>query len=48
MPMRVDHGRKILFDFEANYHPGYPLLGRMKAMAEITGMTTAIERALIK
>ena len=46
MPMRVDHGRKILFDSEGNYHPGYPLLGRMKAMAEITGMTAAIERSL--
>ncbi|MCL4141456.1 UNVERIFIED_CONTAM: hypothetical protein GTU68_020659 [Idotea baltica] len=41
MPMRVDHGRKILSDFNKDYHPGYPLLGRMKAMAEISGMTIA-------
>ncbi len=46
--MRVDHGRKILFDFNVEYHSGYPLLGRMKAMAEITGMTVAIERDLRK
>lgn len=46
IPMRVDHGRKILSDFNNDYNPGYPLLGRMKAMAEITGMTMAIEKNL--
>ena len=46
IPMRVDHGRKILFDFDTNYNPGYPLLGRMKAMAEISGMTQALEKIL--
>lgn len=46
IPMRVDHGRKILSDFKNSYNPGYPLLGRMKAMAEITGMTIAIEKSL--
>ena len=48
MPMRVDHGRKLLFDFDANYKPGYPLLGRMKAMTEISGMIMGVERSLIK
>jgi len=48
IPMRVDHGRKILFDFEENYKPGYPLLGRMKAMSEISGMILGLERSLIK
>ncbi len=47
IPMRVDHGRKILSDFNEDYNPGYPLLGRMKAMAEINGMTTGIERSLL-
>lgn len=46
IPMRVDHGRKLLNDFENTYHPGYPLLGRMKAMAEITGLEMGVLRNL--
>lgn len=48
LPMRVDHGGKILFDQNVAYNPGYPLLGRMKAMAEISGMTKGIEQALLE
>lgn len=42
IPMRVDHGRKMLSDFKNEYNPGYTLIGRMKAMAELTGMQYAI------
>lgn len=42
IPMRVDHGHKLLQDFEHQYNPGYPLLGRMKGLAEIDGMQRAI------
>lgn len=46
IPMRVDHGHKMLQDFTVNYHPGYPLIGRLKAMAEICGLEVGIERNL--
>ena len=46
MPMRPDHGVKILSDFSLNTHPGYPLVGRLKGLSELTGMETALERQL--
>ncbi len=46
IPMRVDHGHKMLHDFTFNYHPGYPLIGRLKAMSEICGLEVGIERNL--
>ncbi len=47
MPVRPDHGVKILNDFELNTNPGYPLIGRLKGLAEITGLEMAIERELM-
>ncbi len=46
MPMRVDHGLQILSDVEHAYNPGYPLLGRMKGLAEITGLELGVERMI--
>lgn len=46
MPVRVDHGLQILSDAEHTYNPGYPLLGRVKGLAEITGLELGIERML--
>jgi mannonate dehydratase len=42
IPMRPDHGIKILNDFNLNGNPGYPLIGRLKGLAEITGIEEAI------
>ncbi len=47
MPLRPDHGVKILTDFTLNAHPGYPLIGRLKGLAELSGLEMAIERELI-
>jgi mannonate dehydratase len=44
MPFRPDHGLKILSDYDHKYNPGYPLIGRLKGLAEIDGLMTAIER----
>ncbi|MEZ5070768.1 MAG: mannonate dehydratase [Bacteroidales bacterium] len=44
LPMRVDHGARILSDFQRDHHPGYPLLGRMKALAEMSGLIAGLER----
>ncbi|RXK86925.1 mannonate dehydratase [Filimonas effusa] len=46
MPFRPDHGLKILDDFSRESNPGYPLVGRMKGLAEITGLEMGIERML--
>jgi mannonate dehydratase len=42
IPIRPDHGIKIINDFNLKGNPGYQLLGRLKGLAEITGMEQAI------
>jgi len=44
MPLSSDHGIKMLGDFQLNTHPGYPLTGRLKGLAELTGLENAIEK----
>ncbi len=46
MPFRPDHGIKILTDYENDYNPGYPLIGRLKGLAEIDGLMTGMESFL--
>lgn len=42
--MRPDHGPLMLADIENNqYNPGYSFYGRMKALAELSGMMAAIK-----
>lgn len=43
IPMRPDHGIKILDDFQRRSNPGYPLIGRLKGLAELSGLEKAIE-----
>lgn len=44
LPFRPDHGIRILDDFKRTANPGYPLIGRLKGLAEIDGLQTGIER----
>lgn len=46
IPFRPDHGVKMLDDYIRSANPGYPLIGRLKGLAEISGMQMAIEREL--
>ena len=45
IPMRPDHGIKIFDDFNLQANPGYPLIGRLKGLAEITGLEEAIVKS---
>lgn len=42
LPMRVDHGKLMLDDDKKNYNPGYSFLGRMYALAQVSGMIAAV------
>jgi mannonate dehydratase len=46
MPFRPDHGLRILDDLRRTANPGYPLVGRLKGLAEMDGLQQAIERGM--
>jgi mannonate dehydratase len=42
IPFRPDHGHELCDDIGRGTHPGYPLIGRLKGLAEIRGVMTAV------
>lgn len=38
IPMRPDHGQELLSDLGGHSTPGYPLVGRMRGLAELRGV----------
>ncbi|MDF1608876.1 mannonate dehydratase [Hoeflea sp. YIM 152468] len=47
IPMRPDHGQNILDDHTRNAQPGYPAIGRLKGLAELRGIMTALSHPML-
>lgn len=42
VPFRPDHGHELLDDAGRNTHPGYPLIGRLRGLAELRGVIAGL------
>jgi mannonate dehydratase len=45
IPMRPDHGQDIVDDLNRRAQPGYPTIGRLKGLAELRGVMTALSHS---
>ncbi|MDW4499676.1 mannonate dehydratase [Sulfitobacter sp. D35] len=45
IPFRPDHGQELLSDAARGTHPGYPLVGRLRGLAELRGVVRALSHS---
>lgn len=43
IPLRPDHGHELLDDIGRGTHPGYPLVGRLRGLAELRGVIAGLQ-----
>lgn len=43
IPMRPDHGQELAYDLGRGGQPGYPLVGRLRGLAELRGVERALQ-----
>lgn len=48
IPFRPDHGQDILDDLERKAQPGYPLIGRLKGLAELRGIISSLTHSHVR